>query len=136
VGYHAGLHRRAQPWLTALGRAVNRPFPAGVREQGLSLVSDDGCQPTSAAFMRACSTLGIHQALTGDNHPKGDADTERVGRTVKGEGPWPHEWTCPFAVASALATWIDDHNEHYLYSALGYNTPRQYEREHSLSHGT
>lgn len=136
MGYHAGLQCRAQQWLAALDMAVNRQFPAGVREQGLSLMSDNGCQPTSAAFMQACSTLGIHQAFTSDNNPKGHADTERVVRTVKEECLWLQEWTCPFTLARALATWIDDYNEHYLHSALGYKTPRQCEREYYLSHGT
>ena len=57
-------------------------------------------------------------------------------RTLKEECLWLHEWTCPFTLASALATWIDDYNEHYLHSALGYKTPRQFERDYHLSHGT
>jgi putative transposase len=62
----------------------------------LFLGSDNGCQPTSVAFMRACSTLGIHQAFTSDNNPKGNADTERVMRTLKEECLWLQEWTSPF----------------------------------------
>jgi putative transposase len=69
----------------ALDMAVNRQFPDGVRGQDLSLMSDNGCQPTSLAFMKACSTLSIHQAFTSYNNPKGDADTERVIRTLKEE---------------------------------------------------
>jgi putative transposase len=65
--------------------AVNRQFPDGARGQDLSLMSDNGCQPTSLTFMKACSTLSIHQAFTSYNNPKGDADTERVIRTLKEE---------------------------------------------------
>ena len=62
--------------------AVNRQFPDGARGQDLSPMSDNGCQPTSLAFS---STLSIHQAFTSYNNPRGDADTERVIRTLKEE---------------------------------------------------
>ena len=65
-------------------------------------MSDNGCQPTSMAFMQACSTLGIQQAFTSYNNPKGNADTERVMRTLKEECLWLQEWTCPFTLARAL----------------------------------
>ena len=57
----------------------------------VSWMSDHGCQPTSLAFMKACSTLGIHHAFTSDNNPKGNADTERVIRTLKEECLWLQE---------------------------------------------
>ena len=136
MGYQAGLQCRAQPWLPALDRAVHRQFPAGVREPGLALMRDHGWQPTAVAFMRACRTLGMPQAFTSDNTPTGNADTERVVRTLTAEGLWLPAWTWPVTVARALATWIDDDHEPSLHSALGYNTPRQDERADDLSHGT
>jgi putative transposase len=135
-GYHASLQCRAQHGVAALDMAVNRQFPDGVREQGLSLMSDNGCQPTSVAFMQACSRLGIHQTFTSYNNPKGNADPERMMRTLKEECLWLHEWSSPFTFISALERWIDDDNEHYLHSTLGYKPPRQFEREYHLSHGT
>lgn len=136
VGFYAGIRCTAQHWLLALDMAVNRQFPEGAQGKGLSLMSDNGCQPTSTTFMRACATLGIQQAFTSYNNPKGNADTERVIRTLKEECLWLHEWTCPVTLASALKTWIDEYNEHYLHSALGYKPPRQFEREYHSSHGT
>ena len=136
VGYSAGLQCKSLDWLTALNMAVNGQFPDGARGRGLSRRSDNGCQPTSLAFMRACATLEGHQAFTRDNNPKGNVDTERVIRTLKEECLWLQEWTCPFALVSALETWIDDDNKHYLHSALGYKTPRQFEREYHTSHST
>ena len=65
------------------------------RGQGLALVSSNGCQPTSLAFMLVGMTLEIHQAFTSDNNPKGIADTERVIRTLKEECSWLQEWTSP-----------------------------------------
>jgi putative transposase len=114
--------------------AVNRQFPEGVRGQGVSLMSDHGCQPTSTAFTQACGLLGIHQAFTSYNNPKGNADTERVMRTLKEECLWLREWTCPFALVSSLEAWFDYYNERYLHSALGYKPPRQFERDYHASH--
>jgi len=116
--------------------AVNRQFPDGAQGRNVSLMSDNGCQPTALAFMRACATLQIHQAFTSDNNPKGHADTERCMRTLKEECLWRHEWTCPVALASALAAWIDDYHEHYLHSALGDKTPRQFARDYYTRHST
>jgi putative transposase len=130
VGYYAGMQCAARHWLAALDMAVNRQFPEGAKGKGLALMSDNGCQPTSVAFMKACRTLEIHQAFTSYSNPKGNADTERVMRTLKEECLWLQEWTCPLALTSALEAWMDEYNEHYLHSALGYKTPRQFERDY------
>jgi putative transposase len=105
--------------------AVNRPFPDGVRGPGVSLMRDNGSQPTSMAFMRACATLGMHQAFPSDNNPKGNADTERAMRTLKEACLWLQEWTCPFKLMRAVGRWITDDNEPYLHSALGDKPPGQ-----------
>jgi putative transposase len=94
VGHYAGIRCTARRWLEALDRAVNGRFPNGARDQGLALMSDNGCQPTSMASMEACSTMGIHQTFTSDNNPKGNADTERfmrIKRNASGcrSGPVP-----------------------------------------------
>jgi transposase InsO family protein len=136
VGYHAGRQRTARHWLAALDMAVNRQLPEGVRDKSLSLMSDNGCQPTSTALMQACGPLGIQQAFTSSNNPKGNADTERVRRTLKEECLWLTEWTCPLDLLRALEDWITDDTEHYLHSALGSKPPRQFEREYHFSHGT
>ena len=49
VGHYAGLQARAWHWLVALNRAVNRQFPDGIEGQGVNLMADNGCQPTSLA---------------------------------------------------------------------------------------
>ena len=49
------------------------------------MLSENGCQPTSTAFMQACATVEIHQAFTRYNKPKGNADTQRFLRTRKEE---------------------------------------------------
>jgi transposase InsO family protein len=135
VGYYADLQAKTAHWLVALDHAVQRQFPQGSRDQGLYLMSDNGCQPTSMAFTRTCATLGITQAFTSYNNPKGNADTERLMRTLKEELLWLREWTSARELERALAAWVDWYNTRYLHSALGYRTPCQVEQQH-LSHST
>lgn len=136
VGHEAGLQAKTAQWLVALDQAVSRQYPQGARDQGLSLMSENGCQPTSGRVMKPCATLGIHQAFTSDNTPKGHADTERLMRTVKEEWLWLWEWTSPVELERALAAWIDWDNMRYRHSALGYQTPVEFEQHDHLSHST
>ncbi len=74
VGYYTGIECRSRHWLEALNEAVNREFPGGVKSQGLSLMSNNGSQPTSVAFMKSCREMGVKQAFTSYGNPKGNAD--------------------------------------------------------------
>ena len=130
VGYYAGLQCRSQQWLEALEEAVNRQFPQGVRDQGLCMMSDNGSQPTSIGFMQACRALGIRQTFTSYNNPKGNADTERIFRTMKEELLWLREWDSPFVLAEELQNWVEYYNRSYLHSTLGYRAPNQFEMEY------
>ena len=81
VGHYAGIQSKACHWLEALDMAVNRQCPYGSRKHSVKLMSDNGCQPTALSFMKHCGMLGIKQAFTSYNNPKGNADTERMMRT-------------------------------------------------------
>ena len=133
VGHYAGEVAKSSHWLEALDQAVNRQFPAGVWGNGLSLMSDNGSQPTSLSFMKACHQLGIHQAFTSYNNPKGNADTERVIRTMKEELLWLKEWTSPNQLKRELSCWVESYNQDYLHSALGYKTPNWFEKNYYTS---
>jgi transposase InsO family protein len=130
VGYHIGLQSTAAHWLQALDMAVNRQFPDGVRGADLHLMSDNGSQPTAVRFMATCGLLGIAQAFTSYNNPKGNADTERFMRTLKEECLWLRDWTSPFELTDAAAAWFAQYNTSYLHSSLGYRTPDAFEQQH------
>jgi len=59
-----------------------------------------------------------------------------MGRDQRLKSLWLQEWTSPLALIRALEVWIADYNEYYLHSALGYQSPRQFEQDYYLSHGT
>ena len=133
VGHYAGELAKSSHWQEALDKAVNRQFPQGVNGHGLHLMSDNGSQPTSLSFMKACQSLGVHQAFTSYNNPKGNADTERVIRTMKEELLWLKEWTSPNQLTRELNLWVESYNQDYLHSALGYKTPNWFEKNHYAS---
>ncbi len=136
VGYHVGHRAVTKDWLHALNIGIIKQFPDGVRDHRLHLMSDNGSQPTSTTFMKVCSHLGVHQAFTSYNNPKGNADTERMMRTLKEELLWLSEWKHADEIDSALTNWIDYYNENYLHSALGYQSPNKFEKTYNLSHKT
>lgn len=132
VGYSFRFKSETRDWLEALNQAAMNQFPQGVADakERPALISDNGCQPTSEAFMKASSALGIKQIFTSWNNPKGNADTERVMRTIKEDLVWPREWDFPFELERALKQWIHNYNTDYPHSSLGYLTPEQFEQKH------
>jgi transposase InsO family protein len=85
VGWELALRSRRQEWEAALARGLGAEFPHGVRGAGLKLVSDNGSQPTATGFIAAMSVLGIKPVFTSYDNPKGNAETERLMRTIKEE---------------------------------------------------
>jgi putative transposase len=133
VGDYSGIQATSRHWLEALEQGLNRQFPDGVRGHELHLMSDNGSQPTSLRFMKACSSLKINQAFTSYNNPKGNADTERMMRTMKEELLWLREWSGATELSEELDRWIEYYNERYLHSALGYRPPNRAEETYQLS---
>ena len=137
VGYDLSRQSKSGDWLRPLQRAINGQFPHGLRETGpLRLVSDNGCQPTSVRFMQECRALGVEQIFTSYDNPKGNADTERVIRTLKEDLLWPREWLAVEDLEQALAWWVHSYNEDYPHSAIGYQTPQQFESSFQLQPST
>jgi len=127
VGWSFSMMSRTEDWLDALNQAVNKRFPTGIKRynQIPELITDNGCQPTSERFMRACAALGIKQIFTSFNNPKGNADTERLMRTIKEDLVWVYEWESAYAFEQAFKVWVDDYNNDFPHMALGYKTPQQ-----------
>lgn len=134
VGHYSGTRATSREWLEALEKGLNREFPRGVRGHGLKLMSDNGSQPTSLSFMKACSNLEVEQVFTSYNNPKGNADTERMIRTMKEELFWLCEWTREDELGKELDKWVEYYNRNYLHSALRYRTPVQAEVEYCTNH--
>jgi len=89
-----------------LNQAVDHYFPKGIKKSvktPLYLGSDNGCQlTTSLSCMHACTDLEIKQTFISWSNPKGNADTERVIRTLKENLVWPYDQDHPFHFQRAL----------------------------------
>jgi len=132
VGYSLSLQSKTKDWQLALEKAVNKRFPEGIKEaeHDIALISDNGCQPTSENFMKACNILNIKQIFTTWNNPKGNADTERVMRTIKEDLIWPRDFDNPFELEKALNVWIKDYNEDFPHQSLKYKTPVEFYQDY------
>jgi len=128
AGWNLSIRNRTVEWKQALDMAVNLEFPDGVRGKGLKLVSDNGSQPTSTSFMKDMSSLEIEQIFTSYNNPKGNADTERMMRTIKEEVLWLNEFSSFEEAKETIDKWLSvDYNKLYVHSALGYRSPEEFE---------
>lgn len=128
VGWNISLRSKAEDWKCAMDIAINREFPGGVRGAGLRLISDNGSQPTSVSFMRDMAILGIEQIFTTYDNPKGNADTERMMRTIKEEVIWLNEFETLEEARQKIGGWIEiDYNKFYVHSKLDYLSPEEFE---------
>ena len=130
IGWSTAPTSKTRDWLDALDMAVNNQFEKGIREYHcLSLVSDNGCQPTSKTFGNHCKLLNIKQIFTSYSNPKGNADTERVMRTIKEELVHINEYETRDEFTEAFRIWVKRYNIEFPHSALKYRTPYQAERD-------
>ena len=73
-------------------------------------------------------TIGIEQIITTYDKPKGNADTARMKRTIKEEDIWLNENETMEQAKEKLGKWIEiDYNKNYVHSALGYQSPEEFE---------
>jgi len=86
--------------------------------------------------MKVCSNLEVEQVFTSYNNPKGNADTERMIRTMKEELFWLREWDNERELSHELNKWVEYYNKNYLHSALGYRTPVQAEVKYYRNHAS
>ena len=59
VGLQSGRAVNVRRLEEGAGYGGEPAVSGGGRDKGLNLMSDNGCQPTSVAFMKACGGLGI-----------------------------------------------------------------------------
>ncbi|MBU0651228.1 IS3 family transposase [bacterium] len=130
VGYSLAMQSKSRDWLDALDMGIVNQFPNGVKGKDLKLVSDHGSQPTSTKFIEECGIMEIKQIFASYNNPKGNADTERVIRTLKEDLVWPREWETFPQLEDALSSWIKNYNNDYPHSTLGYMTPCEFEKNY------
>jgi putative transposase len=126
VGWDLSLRSKSEQWIDALNQAVEKELTLGSREYNLMLISDNGSQPTSIKYENFCHTLDINHITTSYSNPKGNADTERVFRTLKEEIIWTRDYDKFDEAKKSVEEFIEFYNNDYPHSTLGYISPNDF----------
>lgn len=127
VGYHISPRARGAEWLATFNDAVQKRFPDGVREAlPLILQTDNGCQPTSRAFVKGIRLCDVGLAYTALATPEHNACIERFFRTLKEEEIWPNLYETYEQAVQSIERYIAFYNLERVHSSLGYRTPADY----------
>ena len=71
--------------------------------------------------------MKIQGEYTGYNAPDDNAFVERVIRTIKEEEVWPNLYDTWIEAHEAIEKYVNFYNENRIHSALGYETPKEFE---------
>lgn len=128
VGWHLNRRCRAKEWLNALDMALCREFPEGSRGKGLTLRMDNGCQPTSKAYVDVLDTCRITGEWTGFNCPEQNAHVESLIGTLKLDWLWLEQCDT-FDEALQLCTRaVTEYNCDHPHSSLKMLSPNEFTR--------
>ena len=115
-----------------MDKAVDMQFPDGTDRSDSyllipTIVSDNGCQPTSKAFAEYEKALGPGHVFTSYCNSKAEADTERVIRTLNEDLLWINEFKNQDELKEGLSKWQHDYNHVFPHSSFENCTPVEYE---------
>lgn len=124
VGWAMTAHLRTELVLGALDMAIQRRCPDEVIHH-----SDHGCQYTSIAFGKRCQEAGVKPSMGSVGDCFDNAMCESFFATLECElidrGSFPTRVKARREVFEFIEGWYNTHRRH---SALGYNSPVDYER--------
>ncbi len=125
VGWAMADHMRTELVAGALRMAIDHRAPSA----GLIFHSDRGCQYTSGEFGALLDGNGIRQSLSRPGQCWDNAVAESFFATLKTELVHLHAWPTRAGARNAIFEFIEVfYNRQRLHSALGYQSPDDYER--------
>ena len=127
VGWAMETHLRTELVLQALNMAVSQRRPTQVIHH-----SDHGCQYTSVAFGKRCERAGVLISLGSVGDCFDNAMAEAFLATLETELLDRHSFRSPREARPVIFEYIEGwYNPHRRHSALGYQSPADFERNHS-----
>jgi len=126
VGWHVNRRCRAREWLNALNEALSIEFPNGPRGKGLTLRMDNGCQPTSKAYIETLNTCEITGEWVGFNCPEQNAHVESVIGTLKQDWLWLEECETINEAHELCQRAITEYNYDHPHSSLNMLSPYEF----------
>ena len=128
VGWHLSRRCRAREWLAALNMALCAEFPEGPRGKNLTLRMDNGCQPTSSAYIDALRTCQVTGEWTGFNCPEQNAHVESVIGTLKQDWIWLEEYDTFDEALKLCQRAVSEYNCDHPHSNLEMLSPNEFTR--------
>jgi transposase InsO family protein len=108
----AGFLTRAAAWFADRGVTITR------------VLTDNAMSyRRGAAWIAACTTLGIARRFIKPGCPWTNGKAERFNRTLQNEWAYATSWTTNTERTAALDTWLDHYNTARSHSALGGRPP-------------
>lgn len=123
TGWNLSLRCRSEEAIDAVEQSVPARLPAGSREAGLRLTTDNGTQFTSTRYMETLSRLGITHRRTAYHHPEGNSYIERFHRSLKEEEVWVHEYRSMEEARTSIGNWIAEYTHERPQQSLENRTP-------------
>jgi putative transposase len=124
VGFALSEHHDADLAYGALAMAV---AVRGGQVAGVILHTDQGSEYTAGTFRQACTRLGIRQSMGRPGSALDNAAIEAWHSTLEFELRSRESFATKAVARSRVAAWIDDYNRERRHSALGMQSPINYE---------
>jgi transposase InsO family protein len=124
VGWSLGLNKDTPLTLRALNHAMRNRRP----REGLIFHSDRGIEYAAYAFKTRLAALGIRQSMNRRGRPTDNAHMESFFHSMKSDVIHGCKLKSDQEVYRVVRRYIAFHNRTRLHSALGYQSPIDYER--------
>jgi transposase InsO family protein len=128
VGFAMSEHHDADLAYGALAMAV---AVRGGQVTGVIMHTDQGSEYTAGSFRQACSRLGIRQSMGRPGSALDNAAIEAWHSTLEFELRSRESFATKAIARARVAAWIDEYNRERRHSALGMQSPINYELAHT-----
>jgi transposase InsO family protein len=119
-----------------LSRSIDQGLTLGALERALATAtpeihhSDQGVQYAATAYVQRLHGLGVTLSMAAVGEPRENGYAERLMRTIKEEEVDLSEYQDFAEARRQIGRFLDDvYNVKRIHSALGYLTPREFERQ-------
>jgi putative transposase len=129
IGWAMATHLRTELVLAALDMALEQRRPYGVIHH-----SDHGCQYTAVTYGERCLAFGVRPSMGSVGDAYDNALCESFFATLECELLDRERFRTPAEARRAIFDYIEGwYNPRRRHSALGYESPLEYERRHAAS---